>query len=474
MKRQLVAIMSAYVLFWGLAQAQSITVSVPALSLWVNSGIYVTNGEAITINANGNWSTGGAVNGISDMVFGTQNTPDGALYDGGDVFMTDGLLGNLIAYLGDSPTVGWPTNFYDQTEYFAIGSSRQLVANTNGWLWLGLNDDSDGGSVTDNDGAVNAQIFVGYGATNSDWPDTRPIVAVTSVSSNNFAFSITDTNYPNSFWAVYDSSDLKNWVLVGAVTLDDSGSGSFSNTTGVPYRFYKVCNGQTVSRVIGFEQITCVPGYTAIANQLDVTSDQSSSDDTVTPVFAWTASAIPDGTQICKQTTAGEGYYPAVDTWSSSSGSWSDSTVTLAPGEGGFILTPTNSEPFNIIFAGYVREGQLSRSIFHNSSTPANSCNLMGSTIPLAGKITSNLNYSPNSGDNFYKWIPAAQGWQAAWTYYNSADATAAFSVDSTIFPAGWYLYDGTLQEPIVQVGEGFVIWAAASGTWSQTFNVSP
>jgi hypothetical protein len=271
--KRAMATSAAFMSVMACAKAQSVTVNVNSKSLWTKSIVQVAKGETITINANGNWSFRGKVNGIFDTVYGTGNVPDGISPALGSLFLDNDIQGSLIAYVGVSPHGPFPQP--PGSGYWEIGSSGQFISDRSGSLWLGMNDDN----VTPNDGSVNAQIFQGSGAINSDWKTIRPIVSNPVLSGTTFSFSITSATMPNSFWAVYDTTDLINWVLAGAVTLDDNGAGSFTNTIGmpftggVPYRFYKVCNGQTVSQVIGFAGVIMPPGYSIITCPLNVGTD---------------------------------------------------------------------------------------------------------------------------------------------------------------------------------------------------------
>lgn len=121
------------------AMGQSTTINVPAKSLWVDSNIYVTNGESVTINVNGNWCYAGAVDGIDDTIFGIGNVPDG-FYDGpgdSDIFLANDIHNSAIAYIGSDPYVSTMGSFPQASGYWevvaAVNSSAIPMA-TYGWV----------------------------------------------------------------------------------------------------------------------------------------------------------------------------------------------------------------------------------------------------------------------------------------------------------------------------------------------------
>jgi len=75
--------------------------------------------------------------------------------------------------------------------------------------------------------------------------------------------------------------------------------------------------------------------------------------------------------------------------------------------------------------------------------------NLVGSKVPQAGKLTTDLGYTPVDGDLVY-------------TY-----AGTGYSI---------FQYDGEWlpSEPVLKVGEGIWIKKAAAGSWTRTFSVNP
>ena len=254
---------------------------------------------------------------------------------------------------------------------------------------------------------------------------------ITSVSSGSFSFNIPGSS---ATWGVYKSTDLVNWTSAGNTTLS-GGTATFTDNTisGVSYRFYKITNNACCSGPIGFARITAGPGWTAIANQFDVSSDHNPAQNTLPAIFAW--SVLPSGTVLLKENT--------LYTWNGSS--WSGST-TLSPGEGAFIQNNTTNA-FTITFAGHVRTGVLTLPLVTAGQR-------VSSILPQAGGLTSTLGYDPLDGDYVLKWSYQGQGW-ISYMYFDEF---------------GWW--DGSEEpvEPGFNVGESFYLDPAGSNYWTRTF----
>jgi uncharacterized repeat protein (TIGR03803 family) len=72
-----------------------------------------------------------------------------------------------------------------------------------------------------------------------------PRITMPTSQAGTFSFNII-AGVPGTYWNVYESSNLVNWTLVGGVTLDGFGDGSFTNgsISGGSCRFYKLGNGE--------------------------------------------------------------------------------------------------------------------------------------------------------------------------------------------------------------------------------------
>lgn len=438
MKRHIAVIGAAVLGFLNAVNAQNnvtLTVGYPEYStppyygLWMDTGISVTNGEWISVNAAGFWSPG---------TFYCY--PDGNFNLSTDLFLGNGIQAGLITYIGSNPFQGnWGNSrfFPQDTGYWELGTSGQFMSNTNGELWLGINDDAVTEATFDNAGQTVATIFTGF-TTNASIGG--PTLSITEVSSNQFTFSISN-GIPYTYSAIYDSADLTHWTLIDAVQLDDTGSyNNYLNTTGVPYRFYKLSNGQFWSRTIGFVRLLIGPGTTnypgtssAIANQLDAPNGN-----TLNGLFdpMPDGTYLPAGTEIIKWGGSAYNYY----TWNGS-GWGGNGSVTLNPGEGAFLVNPSsNSIP--ITFVGLVREGSLTLSLTGGQS-------FIGSMLPKAGYLQTALGYNPNRGDTVFLWNGSS--W-SSYLYFRQLNS--------------W-----TPNEPVLNVGEGFFIKPSTNNVWRENYS---
>jgi hypothetical protein len=158
MKRLLaLAAVAAVLSFLGSANAQTLTLVVPANPLWTPTAISLNTGDAVSITASGSWR--GSLNP-------PWTGPDGLAQDGWanyNLFMFGTNWGSLIAFVGPDPYQGhWGDgSFFPQTNgYWYIGSSAQFTSDKTGELWLGFNDDAVSKEIFDNQGSVTAQIVV--------------------------------------------------------------------------------------------------------------------------------------------------------------------------------------------------------------------------------------------------------------------------------------------------------------------------
>ncbi len=254
-------------------QAQTTVLNIPATTstgIWTDTGISVTSGEIIRINADGTWRPPGSRNAITADGFNT----------GGDfdLFFDNAQKDSLIAYIGSDPTQGHypdPTgSFFPQTTgYWAVGTSVQFVANTGGELWLGMNDfangDSDGSSTNGAFGSQMVQIFLNN-ATNDLTTNYAPNLSFGSFSGNgNNIFSFTATNGPPfTVWSVYDSSDATNWVYIGPLTLNQQGWATLQDYSAVSRRYYKLDNGICHSLPYGFQIFNVQFSYSGSPQQI--------------------------------------------------------------------------------------------------------------------------------------------------------------------------------------------------------------
>jgi hypothetical protein len=190
-------------------------------------------------------------------------------------------------------------------------------------------------------------------------------------------------------------------------------------------------SAQTYSaNVVGYINVTCTPGFTMIANQLNNTNN------TVGAVFPQT---LPADVQLWTWT----GLTFLQNTWYGDS--WDDDSINFGPGTGGFIKNPYDTNVV-ITFVGEVLQGNLN--ITNNSGF-----NLIGSIVPTAGNLETTMALTNGNGisydDQVWTWtgLTYAQN-----TYYGDGDWDA---------------------DPIVQVGQGFFVKHTGGTTiWQRYFTV--
>jgi len=117
--------------------------------------------------------------------------------------------------------------------------------------------------------------------------------------------------------------------------------------------------------------------------------------------------------------------------------------VSLAPGEGGFFVSPVAS---TLTFVGEVRQGSLTNTL------PRNTKVIRASIVPQAGKITTDLGLPAEPGDQTF-------------FYANGFTSYTFDDVDLAWVPS----------EPTAAVGQGFFYTknpAATQTNWIRNFTV--
>lgn len=198
---------------------------------------------------------------------------------------------------------------------------------------------------------------------------------------------------------------------------------------------------QTVYSVnaVGYVNVT-VPanGFALLANPLNVGTNNSISAvlpdvpvGTVVYTFDPTAAAF---VQITKRSAT---------LWSGGTGN----NTVLNPGTGFFVRNAA-ATPLNITFVGEVPQGtNLTVSI------PKAGFNLIGSIVPQAGKVSTDLGLPTVANDAIYTFNPTSQ------SYVTSTKRSATLWSPS---------------EPVIEVANGFFLKATAPSTWTRSFSVNP
>jgi hypothetical protein len=190
---------------------------------------------------------------------------------------------------------------------------------------------------------------------------------------------------------------------------------------------------------VGYINVTIVPGFSIIANQLNTTNND------ISPLLD---SQLLDGghigVELFKYNAAG-GSFSSFTTTASGWSSAGVTTTTLNPGEAAFIYNPFLTN-FTLTFVGTVLQGSLTNSLLQGF-------NLASSIVPQSGALDTALGLVPNSGDEVF--ILQTSGSYTADTWTGIAWSTGS--------------------APVPAVGQGFFYYTpSASGlSWVRTFNVN-
>jgi hypothetical protein len=258
-------------------------------------------------------------------------------------------------------------------------------------------------------------------------------------NSGQFRFNISGTH--GSSWVVFASSNLTDWSITDSVSLDATdGHASFTdpNIDGFTNRFYELQSGNFCSQVIGFINLTIPPGTNLIANQLYQVNDGDYPQNTANGWLGFLNNNNsypypPDQTEILKWN--GQGFDS--DAYNANYFDWvPNGDATLLPGEAAFIINPTSSS-VTIPFVGLVLQGLSANPIVAGT-------NYVSSILPEAGRIQSDLGYNPKNGDEVRLWNGSS------------------FSTH-TYTGSGW-----SSGEPMLSVGQGFVLAASKTNLWHQ------
>jgi len=198
---------------------------------------------------------------------------------------------------------------------------------------------------------------------------------------------------------------------------------------------------------VGYVNTTFKPGFSLISNPLN-----AGADNTIPTLFK----TAPFGTQVYRfHSTPSAGF--DIGTYDDLAGSWQAPgvptllTTPILPGSGLFVknnLVP--KADFTVTFVGEVPQGNL-------TTTLVKGLQIVSSQVPQEGKISADLKYTGQPGDQLSKWDVAAQ----KFVTYGFDDLSNAWTLA------------GVANEPVIGVGESFFLSKQAAGTWTRTFDVN-
>jgi hypothetical protein len=194
---------------------------------------------------------------------------------------------------------------------------------------------------------------------------------------------------------------------------------------------------------VGYINVTVIPGFSIIANQLNTTNNNLS------PLLdSQLLDGGHNGVEIFKYNAAGGTFSTLIVATAGSTPEWNNlaaaQTTTLNPGEAAFIYNPFGTN-FTLTFVGTVMQGSL-------TNTLVQGFNLVSSIVPQSGALDTALGVAPSPGDE---------------TFFLGAVSFAANVWTGTSWSAG--------SAPLPAVGQGFYYYTPSpSGlSWVRTFNVN-
>ncbi|MGO9200360.1 MAG: hypothetical protein ACLQM8_07445 [Limisphaerales bacterium] len=217
--------------------------------------------------------------------------------------------------------------------------------------------------------------------------------------------------------------------------------------------------------VVGYININLVEGFNLVANQLDF--DGTGLNNTPANVLS---TNLPLNSSV---------YGWANDSWNiahltlprgATTPSWSvvsGSMPSMNPGQGVWLSIPSQTlsgTSSNVTVVGQVNQGV---GLAVNTNLPAaGGFGLLSSVVPIAGGITTVMNYAAAINDEVYQWNPGTPS--GTWTINHWTLPRGATS-------PSWSLVSGPTgapAEPTLAVGQGFWLSSSASSVWSNYFIV--
>lgn len=180
---------------------------------------------------------------------------------------------------------------------------------------------------------------------------------------------------------------------------------------------------------VGYVNATMKAGSQMIANPLDA----GAGNNTVSKLLPAT---LPEGTTV--YIYSGGGFVASAFEF----GAWSNPDLALPPGVGAFVIIPAGSPDTKVTFIGEVPLGTAS------NMQLVNGIQLIGSKVPQAGKLSTDLKFPAADGDTVYQWAGTAYSGRA-------------------------YDFGAWSEEPVIAVGEGFWVVKAGAAAWDRNFSIA-
>ena len=378
------------------------TVEVPAFKygwayndwhgLWTDTGINVTAGRTVGIEAVGSWTWDGATYVGAQGAYDLNMPPS---------WVNNHMRAQLIGYVGDLASLQYPP-----TSCIGIGAGTFSPAAT-GRLWLAMNDDypldPQHYDPSDNYGSVFVQVNLN--GVSDSCPSRPTLYNGILIGGSSFEFDCWGP--PQSTWNVYYSDDLNSWRSLSSTPsvtfpIDPEGNGHVIDNTltvSITNRFYKLksLDGSCCSQPYGFMEQTVPAGQSRlIANQLWKYPNLASSLLTTMPDL--------NHQQLASPTVVSKWNGSAFQSYTYNQGLWTPdiSGVTLAPGEGVYLQNNAAADEV-VSFVGWVKETVQSIPLPLSVVIPSGE-SMLSAIVPQSGGVTSTLKLYPSDSDTIYLW----------------------------------------------------------------------
>jgi hypothetical protein len=196
--------------------------------------------------------------------------------------------------------------------------------------------------------------------------------------------------------------------------------------------------------VVGYVNTTLPEGFSLVGNPLS--GDGTGSNDLISVVIS---NQLPLNTTVYAYNGVGYNVSSYAKNKTTGLTNWTPDGP-LNPGNGVWIRTPAGSGTKTNTFVGNVLQGQD-----HNPNIPAGGgFALLSPMAPVAGGLTTALNYQPILNDTVYK-------------YNGVGYDVSSYAKNKTTGLTNW-----TPSEPSIAVGQGFWLKTSAGSVWNQNFTV--